>query len=137
MARMPYDSLELGKLIARAWADPRVRVRLLTNPKEMLEEAGVHVGDHRIIMHEDTEVTTHIVLRRRPEPFVTLGDADLMRIGSHLMNGSSEGCEEVYPPEREQEPEREPSPEEAPKTEPEPPEPPSPETPTPGSKQGS
>ena len=92
MARLAYDPLRLGQLIARVWQDPQMRYRLLTQPRETLAEAGVQVGDtNRIVVHEDTEGTINIVIPRRP-PDVMLQDEEYLRsVGRGLLDGCGDG----------------------------------------------
>jgi hypothetical protein len=86
MARLPYDPVRLGRLIADVWDEPELKSELLKRPEEVLERAGVRVGGNRIKVHEDTESTIHIVIPRRP-PSPVLNEEYLREIGNGMLMG--------------------------------------------------
>jgi hypothetical protein len=95
MARLPYDPLTLGKLIARVWDDPALRVELIENPGKILGQAGVKVGpNRRVVVHEDTEATINIVIPQRPAGS-NFTDDYLRTVG----HGMLAGCGDIGPPE--------------------------------------
>lgn len=91
MARLSFDPIALGKLIAAVWDDPVLRVRLLSNPKEVLAGAGVRIGDNRrVVVVEDTEVTVHVVIPKRPDGPVPQDQQYLVQLGCGILDGCSE-----------------------------------------------
>jgi len=94
MARLSYNPLQLGRLIADVWANASHRYALLTQPVTVLTAAGVDVpANHVVVVHEDTESTTHIVIPRRPAQ-LKLDDDYLTHVG----NGMLDGCDMGYKP---------------------------------------
>jgi len=64
------DSLKMGKLIAKAWVYPTIRKKLLENPEKTMIEAKIKIPNAdqiRIVAHEDTKSTIHLVLPLRPD----------------------------------------------------------------------
>ena len=56
-----------GQVVARAWADPAFKQRLLANPADALREEGIEVPpgiELRIV--EDTEQVRHLALPPKP-----------------------------------------------------------------------
>ena len=91
MARIKFNPSRAGKLIVDVWENPLLRVRLLENPKRILKRYGVRVQSrHRIIVHEDTEVTVHVVIPRRPGK-IDRSDAYLRRLGNGFLDGCGDG----------------------------------------------
>jgi hypothetical protein len=93
MARLAYDPIRLGRLIADVWDNPDLRYQLLTDPRKTLRAAGVQIGKtQRIVVHEDTESTVNIVLPRRPQQFERT-DEYLRSVA----NGLLDGCDRPVP----------------------------------------
>jgi hypothetical protein len=72
----PYR-MQLGQILAKVWADPAFKQRLLADPKSALREEGVQVPEGLDVrVHENTDRVLHIVLPQEPEA-VELSDEDL------------------------------------------------------------
>ncbi len=57
-----------GQLVARAWADPAFKARLLADPAAVLEENGLAPAGKQFKVVEDTDEVVHLVLPGRPGP---------------------------------------------------------------------
>ncbi len=70
---MPEHSMKVAKILAKAWLDPAAMKRLRSNPKAVLNEAGIKIpGEVKVL--EDTKDVSHFVIPARP---AGLKDEDL------------------------------------------------------------
>jgi hypothetical protein len=61
----------LAKVIAKAWADPDYKKRLMKNPKAVLAEAGIELRPgYRVVIQEGEPNTWHFILPAKPEGLV-------------------------------------------------------------------
>lgn len=71
---------EIGRAVAAAVTDPVARKQLLTNPEDVLTKAGIAPADlasKRLVVHEDSATTMHIVIPHELDP-KRVGDADYL-----------------------------------------------------------
>ena len=76
---MHVDSRKVAKVLAKAWSDPAAMKRLRSEPKAVLEEAGIHVPG-AVHLHEDSDAARHFVIPQRP---AGLTDEDLRNPEMH------------------------------------------------------
>ena len=90
MPRLPVtDEQKLGELVVQCWTDPEVRLQLLKHPEETLAAHGVDIDPTkvRVVVHEDTDTTVHIVLpKRRVDPKDIRNDY-IQYLGTVLLGG--------------------------------------------------
>ncbi len=83
MSKKPsYEELRKvwGQITARAWEDRKFKERLLTHPKEIFKEYGIHTSaEMQYRVHEDDKAIIHWVLREKPEG---LSSADLKKLAA-------------------------------------------------------
>jgi len=60
--KLESPGVHLGaKIVARAWADPAYKVRLLENGKEAIGEIGITVGEAQIVVVENTPTRHNLI----------------------------------------------------------------------------
>lgn len=61
--------MEMHELITRAWDDPAFKQKLLSQPKETIEqELGITLPDDiEIFIHEQTPTALHLILPMKPD----------------------------------------------------------------------
>jgi hypothetical protein len=66
--RLPQDfHRKNGQLVARVWADPAFKARLLADPTAVLKEQGVEVPPGvEVRIAEDTDQVVNLVLPQKP-----------------------------------------------------------------------
>lgn len=75
-----------SRIIARTWADPAFKQRLLANPEAVLREEGVAPPPgKKVKVVENTDDTVYLVLPRAPEE---LSDEQLSQVA-----GGARACE--------------------------------------------
>lgn len=71
------------KTIAKAWADPAFKRKLIADPREILVAEGVHLSPAATIkVVENTATVTHLVLP--PPPDGDLSEAELEKVAAGL-----------------------------------------------------
>ena len=61
------NSFEMGQLIARAWADPGFKARLLSNPAEAVKECKIDLPSNlRLKVHTNSDAELHLVIPAAP-----------------------------------------------------------------------
>lgn len=77
------------KIVAKAWADPTFKKKLLTQPHEALKEHEIHIpSDYKIEIHENKKKSIHLTL---PINFKdTLSEKDIAHIQSKGICGCGE-----------------------------------------------
>ena len=77
--------MSVAKTIARAWADPRFREKLVRDPHAALAEHGVQVPEGKTVkVVENTEDTMHVVLPETPEKTGELHVDELEQVAGGL-----------------------------------------------------
>lgn len=67
------NSFEMGQIIARAWADPGFKARLLRNPSEAIKECEIDLPSNlRLKVHTNSESEMHLVIPAPPATLDTL-----------------------------------------------------------------
>lgn len=70
----PDHLLNLGRVVAQAWADPDFKQRLKTDPKSVLSENGIHVlRGISIEVVENTPTKTYLTI---PTPRIPVGASE-------------------------------------------------------------
>jgi len=68
-----------GKVVAKAWADPDFKTKLLADPKTVLKENGLEFPqDVEILVVENTDKIVHLILP--PEPAEQLSEEELEKV---------------------------------------------------------
>ncbi len=61
----------MAKIVARAWADPGYKKKLMRQPRAVLAEAGIAVPKgHKVVVHECDKKTSHFVIPAKPEGLI-------------------------------------------------------------------
>lgn len=82
--RQPKGVEILDAVTAKALDSEDYRKRLLANPAEVLREEGLTVpNDVKIVIHENTTDTIHLVLPSQKADTIELGQTDIMTIAHH------------------------------------------------------
>ncbi len=85
--------MSISKVIARAWADPAYKAKLLSDPRAVLAEAGVTVpAGTTVKVVEDTADTRHLVLPVAPPNIGELSNEELERIGGGMVGPGTPGA---------------------------------------------
>lgn len=72
---------KFSEVVSKAWSDPNFKKRLMSNPRETLQAAGIKVPPGiRISIVENTDDNVTIVLPRKPSG--ELSDAQLDQISA-------------------------------------------------------
>jgi Nitrile hydratase, alpha chain len=75
--------MSMSKVVARAWADPAYKAKLLSDPHSALAEAGVDVpAGIRLKVVEDTADTRHVVLPVAPSGAGELTEEELGKVAA-------------------------------------------------------
>ncbi|MCB0086458.1 MAG: NHLP leader peptide family RiPP precursor [Caldilineaceae bacterium] len=83
---MSNQSTAYHNIIAKAWADPDYKARLMHDPKSTLQEAGVQIPDNVAVkVVADTDEVVHIVLPASPAG-EALSEQDLEKIAAGTIN---------------------------------------------------
>ena len=65
------NSFEMGQLIARAWADPGFKARLLSNPSEAVKECNIDLPSNlHLKVHTNSDSELHLVIPAAPATVV-------------------------------------------------------------------
>ena len=81
-----------GQVVARAWADPAYKQRLLADPKSVLAEQGMAVPTGVAVqVHEATAQVMHVVLPPPPSDKLDVDQLDQMA-GGLCFTGCAGGC---------------------------------------------
>jgi Nitrile hydratase, alpha chain len=73
----------MSKVIARAWADPAYKARLLEDPHAVLAEAGIDVqAGIKLKVVENTADTWHVVLPAAPSGADELSEEELGKVAA-------------------------------------------------------
>ena len=68
-----------GKVVAKAWADPDFKAKLLADPKTVLKENGLEFPeDVELRVVENTDKLVHLILP--PEPTGQLSEEELEKV---------------------------------------------------------
>ena len=74
-----------GKVVAKAWADPDFKAKLLADPKTVLKENGVEIPeDAEILVVENTDKIVHLILP--PAPTGQLSEEALENLAGGAIN---------------------------------------------------
>jgi hypothetical protein len=76
---MDAQSRRVARVISNAWLDPKYLKRLKSDPKTVLNEAGIRTAD-TVHVHEETDKVSHFVIPRRP---THIKDEDLKKSEVH------------------------------------------------------
>jgi nitrile hydratase alpha subunit len=69
------DDKIVAQIVGEAWADDAFKRRLLANPTEVMREYGLDIPPGmRVVMHENTADTRHVVLPAKPDAFEARGN---------------------------------------------------------------
>jgi Nitrile hydratase, alpha chain len=80
----------MSKVIARAWADPGYKAKLLSDPHAALAEAGVTIpAGTKLKVVENTADTMHVVLPAAPSSVDELTEEELGKVAA----GSGVACQ--------------------------------------------
>jgi hypothetical protein len=65
---MDYTELQnaMSRIVAKAWADPEYKARLMSDPASVFAEAGHPMAGRQIHVHENTPAVFHLVLPPQP-----------------------------------------------------------------------
>jgi Nitrile hydratase, alpha chain len=75
--------MSISKVIARAWADPAYKAKLLEDPHAVLAEAGVAVqAGIKLKVVENTADTKHLVLPAAPSGTDELTEEELGKVAA-------------------------------------------------------
>ncbi len=87
---MPGDfEYQWGQLVARAWADPAFKAKLLADPAGVLKENGLALpAGKQLKVVENTDKVVNLVLPTKPAP-QELSEAELHRVAG---GRGHEGC---------------------------------------------
>ena len=73
-----------GKVVAKAWADPDFKAKLLADPKTVLKENGLEFPeDVELRVEENTDKLVHLILP--PEPAEQLSEEELEKVAGGSM----------------------------------------------------
>lgn len=76
---MDKESQKHARVVSQAWLDPNYMKRLKSDPKSVLEEAGLATSGS-VHVHENSADATHFVIPRRP---AHITDEDLRKHEVH------------------------------------------------------
>lgn len=76
---MDSESRKFARVLSSAWTDPKYLKRLKSDPKAVLNEAGLRTAD-KVEVHEETDKVMHFVIPRRPS---YIRDEDLKKSEVH------------------------------------------------------
>ena len=95
---MPGDfEYQWGRLVARAWADPAFKAKLIADPAAVLKENGLLVpAGVTVKVVENTDTLFHLTIPLKPAP-EELSEEDLNRVAGGYCGvancGAHCGCE--------------------------------------------
>jgi len=96
MAQQQDWEKQWGQLVAKVWADPQLKARLLSDPKAVLQEQGLPVPPGmQIRVVENTEQVIHLPLPAKPSK-EELSEEDLAQVAGGIRGNDS--CSVSYFP---------------------------------------
>ncbi|MEW5915367.1 MAG: hypothetical protein AB1762_03135 [Gemmatimonadota bacterium] len=76
---MDSHSRKIARVVSNAWLDPKYMKRLKSDPKSVLNEAGIFTAE-TVQVHEETSKVSHFIIPRRP---AHIKDEDLKKSDVH------------------------------------------------------
>ena len=77
---------KVGQLLLKVWQDPKFKLRLVADPRAVLQEEGLPVPAGKAVrVVEDTAETMHLVLPRKPAEKEELTDEQLEQVAGGIV----------------------------------------------------